>query len=90
MSRPFVALLLGGGDGLANGTATLPGVQSAVDGLGTLLDDFGTLGEDELDVGGVRHVGVDLDVLGSDTVQIRGYIRDRGHGKCAFAAWAPG
>lgn len=48
------------GDGLADLTATLPGVQSALDGLGGLLDNLGTLGEDELDVGGVGHVGVDL------------------------------
>lgn len=48
------------GDGLADLTTTLPGVQSTLEGLVRLLDDFGTLGEDELDVGGVRHVGVDL------------------------------
>lgn len=48
------------GDGLADLTATLPRVQSALDGLGGLLDNLGTLGEDELDVGGVGHVGVDL------------------------------
>jgi hypothetical protein len=56
---------LRGGDGLADLAATLPRVQSALDGLGTLLDDLGTLGEDELDVGGVGHVRVDLDVLAS-------------------------
>jgi hypothetical protein len=49
-----------GGDGLADLTATLPGVQSALDGLVGLLDNLGTLGEDKLDVGGVRHVRVDL------------------------------
>lgn len=48
------------GDGLAGLTTTLPGVQSTLEGLVGLLDDFGTLGQDELDVGGVGHVGVDL------------------------------
>jgi len=61
--KHFSLLLLRGGDGLAGLLATLPRVQSALDGLGTLLDDLGALGEDELDVGGVRHVGVDLEGL---------------------------
>ena len=87
---PLLGNCLRSGDGLANLTATLPGVQSALDGLGGLLDNLSTLGEDKLDVGGVGHVGVDLDVLGLDMVRVRGYLRDRGHGKCAFAAWGPG
>jgi hypothetical protein len=53
---------LSSGDGLAGLLATLPRVQAALDGLGTLLDDLSTLGEDELDVGGVGHVRVDLDL----------------------------
>lgn len=56
------------GDGLADLTATLPGVQSALDGLGGLLDNLGTLGEDELDVGGVGHVRVDLCAVRARTV----------------------
>jgi len=45
--------LLRGGDGLADGLAALPRVQAASLDLWGLLDDLGTLGEDELDVGGV-------------------------------------
>jgi hypothetical protein len=48
------------GDGLADLLATLPRVQTALADLRALLDDLGTLDEDELDVGGVRHVRVDL------------------------------
>jgi hypothetical protein len=51
---------LRGGNGLADLTATLPRVQTALGDGRALLDDLGTLGEDELDVGGVRHVRVDL------------------------------
>jgi hypothetical protein len=64
----FVALSLCSGDGLADLLATLPRVQTALDGLGTLLDDLGTLGEDELDVGGVGHVGVDLGIVRGNVV----------------------
>jgi len=64
-SPPLLPLFLSrGSDGLADGAATLPGVQAALEGLGTLLDDLSTLGEDELDVGGVGHVRVDLGLLG--------------------------
>ena len=59
-SHTFLRNCLRRGDGLADLTAALPGVQSALDTLGGLLDDLGTLGEDELDVGGVGHVRVDL------------------------------
>ena len=58
--RLHLLLVLAGGDGLADLTATLPRVQSAIDGGGSLLDNLGALGEDELDVGGVGHVRVDL------------------------------
>lgn len=54
---------LGGGNGLANARTTLSRVQALLltdDSLG-LLDDLLGLGEDELDVAGVGHVGVDLD-----------------------------
>lgn len=53
---------LGSGNGLAQAGTALPGAQVSVtanDGLG-LLDDLLTLGQDELDVAGVRHVRVDL------------------------------
>lgn len=66
MLRSYVSIFftrLCGGDGLADLTATLPRVQSALDGRGSLLNDLGALGEDELDVGGARHVWVDLEVL---------------------------
>lgn len=66
MPRPFFphsnvifSSRLRSGDGLADLAATLPRVQSALDS-GGLLDDLGSLGEDELDVGGVGHVRVDL------------------------------
>lgn len=55
---------LGGGDGLADAGTTLPGVQADIltgnNGVG-LLDNLLSLGEDQLDVAGVGHVGVDLD-----------------------------
>ena len=49
------------GDGLADAGTTLPGVEPLLlgDGAG-LLDGLLALGEDELDVAGARHVGVDL------------------------------
>jgi hypothetical protein len=53
---------LSSGDGLSGLLATLPRVQAALDGLGTLLYDLGTLNEDKLDVGGVGHVRIDLDL----------------------------
>ena len=59
----FLNLHLSSGDGLADLPATLPRVQTALDVLGTLLDNLGTLGEDELDVRGVGHVRVDLELL---------------------------
>ena len=51
-------------DGLAGGATALPGVQTgilALNDLGGLLDGLLALGEDQLDVAGVGHVGVDLD-----------------------------
>ncbi len=50
-----------GSDGLAEARTTLSGVEvlTANDLLG-LLDNLLTLGQDELDVARVRHVGVDL------------------------------
>ena len=69
-------LLLRGSDGLADGAATLPGVQSALEGLGGLLDNFGGLGEDELNVGGVAHVRVDLDML-EETATVDASVRTR-------------
>lgn len=55
-------LYLSGGDGLAETGTALSRAEVLVtlgDGIG-LLDDLISLGEDELDVAGVGHVGVDL------------------------------
>lgn len=57
-----VFLYLSGGDGLAETGTALSRAEVLVtlgDGIG-LLDDLLSLGEDELDVAGVGHVGVDL------------------------------
>lgn len=52
---------LSGGDGLAETSTTLAVAQaSTVSNLLGLLDDLLSLGEDELNVAGVRHVRVDL------------------------------
>lgn len=55
------ALNLSGGDGLAETGTALSGAEVLTlgNGLG-LLDNLLTLGQDELDVAGVGHVGVDL------------------------------
>jgi hypothetical protein len=55
---------LSGGDGLAETGAALPRGQVGVaaGNLVGLLDNLLTLGQDELDVAGVRHVGVDATV----------------------------
>lgn len=47
-------------DGLAGLAATLPAVQSGANGVVSLCNGLGGLGEDQLDVARVRHVGVDL------------------------------
>lgn len=53
---------LGGGEGLAEAGTTLSGAQVLATGnLVGLLDNLISLGEDELDVARVRHVGVDLE-----------------------------
>lgn len=87
---------LGGGQGLAGADAALPGGEMLVtanDGLG-LLDDLLALGEDELDVAGVGHVGVDLGGSGQHErpAGMLGFanVHDRGHGKSSCAAWGPG
>lgn len=55
------ARYLGGGESLAEAGTTLSGVQVIAAGnLVGLLDNLLGLGEDELDVARVRHVGVDL------------------------------
>lgn len=60
-----------------------------------LLDSLVGLGEDELDVAGVGHVGVDLRHVSfsmfcpsdsEDPVNVRG----RERGMCGGAAWGPG
>lgn len=62
---PFLARQnrLGGGDGLAPSGTTLPRgkVLATLNSL-RLLDNLVTLGQDQLDVAGVRHVGVDATV----------------------------
>ena len=62
--REFLSSVrLSGGKGLANAGTALTGVEAellTLDDLGGLLDDLLTLGKDELDVAGARHVGVDL------------------------------
>ncbi|KAJ3517731.1 hypothetical protein NM208_g14662 [Fusarium decemcellulare] len=55
-------LCLSGGDGLAETSAALSRAEVLLalgNGIG-LLDDLLTLGQDELDVAGVGHVGVNL------------------------------
>ena len=52
-----------GSDGLAETGTTLPRVEAellTVSNLLRLLDNLIALGEDQLDVAGARHVGVDL------------------------------
>jgi len=76
-SPPLLPLFLSrGSDGLADGAATLPGVQAALEGLGTLLNDLSTLGEDELDVGGVGHVRVDTTVSTVSAPSLLGSLVD--------------
>ena len=60
---PEVLCYLCGSDGLASACTTLPGVQAellATNNLIGLVDDLLTLGQDEFDVAGARHVRVDL------------------------------
>jgi hypothetical protein len=69
--------------------------------MGTLLDELLALGEDELDVAGVGHVGVDLRnqlvflcyrsvVFGFQGMKRKGNIHDRGHGRSFCDPWGPG
>lgn len=96
--RKLTASDLSSGDSLADAGAALPRAEVGVladNGLG-LLDSLLSLGEDELDVAGVGHVGVDLHhVLVSlrparAVQEIRGNVRDRERGMCGGAAWEPG
>ena len=64
-SKPTIprTIRLSLGKGAADLSTTLPGVQAgllALNDVGSLLDDFLALGEDELDVARVGHVGVNL------------------------------
>lgn len=64
-------------------------------GNGALLDDFLTLGQDELDVARVGHVGVDLDEISRRWREGGGEnwihnIHDREHGRCVSVPWGPG
>ena len=61
-------------------------------GSGGLLDDFLTLGKDELDVARVGHVGVDLSLESAKDINRKygGNIHDREHGRCVCGPWGPG
>lgn len=97
---------LGGGKGLADAGTTLPGVEADLltgnNSVG-FLHNLLSLGEDQLDVAGVGHVGVDLRHGQSEKSWLRfsrwlrvtepffgEHIHDRGHGKFVGAAWGPG
>lgn len=77
--------------------ATLAGREADLLVVAGLLDLLGSLGEDELNVAGVGHVGVDLESERSaflantnSTVNLRRNVHDRGHGKCGGDPWGPG
>jgi len=77
---------LSGGDGPADASTTLPGRQVLVTASNSirLLNNLVTLRQDQLDVAGVRHVGVDLyTMLGHDNT--RAYC---GVGGCLTRPWA--
>lgn len=59
----------------------------------SLLDNFFGLGEDELDVARVGHVGVDLNSLaGGNKLRFKmvGDIHGREHGRYVCDLWGPG
>ena len=60
-NQPHITNRLCGGNGLAAGSTTLSAAQVGITVDLGLLDDLITLGEDQLDVAGVRHVGVNLE-----------------------------
>lgn len=65
--------------------------QLALDDVGPLLDDLLPLGQDELDVARVGHVGVDLaGQLGSSCSVRQEGVHDRGHGMSFSGPWEPG
>lgn len=58
-----------------------------------LLDDLLSLGQDELDVAGLGHEGVDLEKTKSANgtpPPMEGDIHGRGHGRCVSGPWEPG
>lgn len=58
-----------------------------------LLHNLLALGQDQLDVAGVRHVWVDLELQVSRRPGegwVEGVLRDREHGMFVDAAWGPG
>ena len=88
-------------EGTADLSTTLPGAKvDVLLGSGGLLDFFLTLGQDELDVARVSHVGVDLVECQLATLPLslyllsfypQGYhIHDREHGRCVSVPWGPG
>lgn len=74
--------------------ATLAGRETDLGVGGALLDFLVGLGEDELDVAGVGHVGVDLEryklVLIPGVTIVGWDVHDREHGKCGGDPWGPG
>ena len=67
--------------------------RRAIGNLVGLLNDLLALGEDELDVAGARHVGVDLETLviwRNRAGESKEYVHGRGRGTSASAAWGPG
>lgn len=85
------------GDGAADlGTALTGGETGRIfgDDVRSLLDNFVALGEDELDVARVGHVGVDLISLAGGNTPFDTYgvgdVHDREHGRCVCDPWGPG
>lgn len=91
---PAIRLCLG--EGTTDLGTALAGRETSLGlegGLGTLLDLLIGLGEDELDVAGVGHVGVDLEKSLADGRKKNAKtsnIHDREHGKCGGGPWEPG
>lgn len=73
---------------------TLAGREADLGVGGTLLDLLIGLGEDELDVAGVGHVGVDLKrklvQASKKKPAVKKNVHDREHGKCGGDPWGPG
>lgn len=68
-----IVIPLRSGDGLADAGTALPRVEPHRLRAAGLLDRLVGLGEDELDVAGARHVGVDLEVTVSISRHDQGF-----------------